>query len=73
MLFIVSLVRMKKLIGSREELRKECHRLSSHLDKLNSPVVFCHNDLTCQNMIYCEEKGSCLKTVVGGIVHCTVF
>ena len=54
---IVSLVRMKELIGSREELRKECQGLSSHLDKLNSPVVFCHNDLTCQNMIYCEEEG----------------
>ena len=67
---IVSLVRMKKLIGSREELRKECQGLSSHLDELSSPVVYCHNDLICQNIIFLEEKGSCVKIVVGGIVHC---
>ena len=50
-------VRMKKLIGSREELRRECQGLSSHLDELNSPVVFCHNDLMYKNMIYSEQKG----------------
>ena len=66
---IVSLIRMKQLIGSKEELRKECQELSSHLDKFNSPVVYCHNDLTCQNIIFLEEKGNSVKMVVGGIVH----
>ena len=60
---IVSLIRMKELIGSREELRKECQGLSSHLDKLNSLVVFCHNDLMSKNMIYCEEKGTFLSVI----------
>ena len=51
------LVRMNKLIGSREQMMKECQELSSHLDEFNSPVVFCHNDLMCKNIIYSEEKG----------------
>lgn len=48
---------MKKLIGSTEELRKECEELKRHLDKLNSPVVFCHNDMNPMNIIYSKEKG----------------
>ena len=50
------LVRMNKLIGSREQMM-ECQELSSHLDEFNSPLVFCHNDLMCKNIIYSEEKG----------------
>ena len=44
------LVRMNKLIGSREQMIKECQELSSHLEEFNSPVVFCHNDLMCKKM-----------------------
>ena len=44
------LVRMNKLIGSREQMMKECQELSSHLDEFNSPIVFCHNDLMSKNM-----------------------
>ena len=51
------LVRMNRLIGSREQMMKECQELSSHLEEFNSPVVFCHNDLMCKNIIYSEEKG----------------
>ena len=50
--------RIRKLIGSREQLRRECEELSSHLDEFNSPVVFCHNDLKYKNIIYSEEKDS---------------
>ena len=29
---------MQKLIGSAEQLRKECYELKRHLDQLNSPI-----------------------------------
>jgi len=48
---------MKKLIGSVEELRRECDELKSHLDQLNSPVVLCHNDVQYRNMIYSLDEG----------------
>ena len=54
--------RMKKLIGSVEELRRECDELKSHLDQLNSPIVFCHNDLTYRNIIYSHDKGVSVLT-----------
>ena len=53
--------RMKKLIGSVEELRRECDELKSHLDQLNSPIVFCHNDLMSKNMIYSQNDGTCVR------------
>ena len=56
---------MKKLIGSVEELRRECDELKSHLDQLNSPIVFCHNDLTYRNIIYSHDKGVTLTNGVG--------
>ena len=49
---------MKKLIGSVEELRRECDELKSHLDQLNSPVVLCHNDVQYRNMIYSLDEGT---------------
>lgn len=39
-----------------ETLHKELVLLENHLLKLNSPVVFCHNDLLYGNLIYNEEK-----------------
>ncbi|XP_065910838.1 probable ethanolamine kinase isoform X2 [Dysidea avara] len=50
--------RMKKLIGSVEELRRECDELKNHLDRLNSPVVLCHNDVQYRNMIYSLDEDS---------------
>ncbi|KAF9152550.1 hypothetical protein BG015_005107 [Linnemannia schmuckeri] len=39
-----------------ETLHKELILLENHLLKLNSPVVFCHNDLLYGNLIYNKEK-----------------
>ncbi|XP_065910835.1 probable ethanolamine kinase isoform X1 [Dysidea avara] len=58
--------RMKKLIGSVEELRRECDELKSHLDQLNSPIVFCHNDLTYRNIIYSHDKVTFIDLEYGG-------
>lgn len=44
-------------IKSKDELRKELDALKEHLESLNSPVVFCHNDLLLKNIIYNKEKG----------------
>lgn len=44
-------------IASKAQLRQELDELRAHLETLNSPVVFCHNDLLLKNIIYNAEKG----------------
>ncbi|XP_052592931.1 ethanolamine kinase 2 isoform X2 [Peromyscus californicus insignis] len=40
-----------------EVLGQELAWLKEHLSQLESPVVFCHNDLLCKNIIYDSIKG----------------
>ncbi|XP_027273396.1 ethanolamine kinase 2 isoform X3 [Cricetulus griseus] len=40
-----------------EVLEQELAWLKEHLSQLESPVVFCHNDLLCKNIIYDSTKG----------------
>ncbi|KAM5144749.1 ethanolamine kinase 2 isoform 4-T4 [Callospermophilus lateralis] len=40
-----------------EVLERELAWLKEHLSQLDSPVVFCHNDLLCKNIIYDSAKG----------------
>ncbi|XP_045697516.1 ethanolamine kinase 2 isoform X2 [Phyllostomus hastatus] len=40
-----------------EVLEHELAWLKEHLSQLDSPVVFCHNDLLCKNIIYDSTKG----------------
>nr|XP_031294666.1 ethanolamine kinase 2 isoform X2 [Camelus dromedarius] len=40
-----------------EVLEQELAWLKEHLPQLDSPVVFCHNDLLCKNIIYDSTKG----------------
>uniref|UniRef100_H0X5R3 ethanolamine kinase n=2 Tax=Otolemur garnettii TaxID=30611 RepID=H0X5R3_OTOGA len=40
-----------------EVLEWELAWLKEHLSQLDSPVVFCHNDLLCKNIIYDSTKG----------------
>ncbi|XP_036923006.1 ethanolamine kinase 2 isoform X3 [Sturnira hondurensis] len=40
-----------------EVLERELAWLKEHLSQLDSPVVFCHNDLLCKNIIYDSTKG----------------
>ncbi|KAK6191748.1 hypothetical protein SNE40_003353 [Patella caerulea] len=47
--------RYLKFIPKKDELIAELELLRSHLDALNSPVVFCHNDLLLNNIIYDSE------------------
>eukprot|EP01134_Creolimax_fragrantissima_P002060 CFRG2060T1 len=40
---------------SLDDIRQEIFELRQHLDSLDSPVVFCHNDLLCNNILYNEK------------------
>ncbi|KAJ3324575.1 Ethanolamine kinase [Boothiomyces sp. JEL0866] len=51
--------RLKKSGYNLNLLREELVELQSHLEKLESPVVFCHNDLNAANLIYDPEQGCC--------------
>ena len=44
-------------LNSHEKLFLEMESLKSVLLKHNPPVVFCHNDLLCKNIVYNKDKG----------------
>ncbi len=46
---------MKKLFPSVQKLRDEFSNLYKVLEKSNSEIVFCHNDLLLGNVIYTEN------------------
>ena len=50
----------------KEVLVDEYKGLQKHLEALNSPVVFCHDDLLAANIIYNEEKGNFIITMCFG-------
>ncbi|XP_002737227.1 ethanolamine kinase 1-like [Saccoglossus kowalevskii] len=50
--------RFKKDVVSHEQLGKEVDELGAALKPLNSPIVFCHNDLLLANIIYDEQTNS---------------
>ncbi|XP_015253370.1 PREDICTED: ethanolamine kinase 1-like [Cyprinodon variegatus] len=45
-------------VPSPQALRKELLWLQQSLSLLDSPVVLCHNDLLCKNIIYNQREGS---------------
>lgn len=46
------------LIPSYAVLEKEYETLEKTLSKVNSPVVYAHNDLLLGNILYNEKQGS---------------
>ncbi|XP_055389828.1 ethanolamine kinase [Condylostylus longicornis] len=48
--------RVSKIFSSISALRKEFEELYKILEKLDSPLVFCHNDLLLGNVIYNENS-----------------
>ncbi|XP_051885239.1 ethanolamine kinase 1-like isoform X2 [Pristis pectinata] len=44
-------------VPSFDILSSEIEELKGHLSQIKSPVVLCHNDLLCNNIIYIEAKG----------------
>ncbi|GIX87657.1 ethanolamine kinase 1 [Caerostris extrusa] len=47
--------RYKMVIASKDVLKSEIDCMKEHLVKIESPVVFCHNDLLLKNVIYNKE------------------
>ncbi|XP_043943626.1 ethanolamine kinase 1-like [Protopterus annectens] len=45
-------------VPSHEELKLEMTWMQEYLSSLNSPVVLCHNDLLCKNIIFNEKEES---------------
>lgn len=43
------------------------------LSSLGSPVVLCHNDLLCKNIIYNEKQGRCLTLAVSKLIDCILL
>ncbi|XP_017285388.1 ethanolamine kinase 1 [Kryptolebias marmoratus] len=50
--------RLRMEVPSLESLRNELVWLQQSLSVLGSPVVLCHNDLLCKNIIYNQREGS---------------
>lgn len=48
--------RISQIFPSTDELRRDFEDLYEQLCLLNSPTVFCHNDLLLGNVIYCAER-----------------
>uniref|UniRef100_A0A673IBP7 ethanolamine kinase n=1 Tax=Sinocyclocheilus rhinocerous TaxID=307959 RepID=A0A673IBP7_9TELE len=50
--------RLNSEVPSAACLRDEMIWLQQNLSKLGSPVVLCHNDLLCKNIIYNQQEGN---------------
>ncbi|XP_025830734.1 ethanolamine kinase-like isoform X2 [Agrilus planipennis] len=50
--------RYESLVLPKEQLRKEIEYLKENLTQINSPVVFCHNDLLLGNVICTDDESS---------------
>ncbi|XP_038666960.1 ethanolamine kinase 1 isoform X1 [Scyliorhinus canicula] len=44
-------------VPAHQELEEELAWMKKHLSSLGSPIVLCHNDLLCKNIIYNEKEG----------------
>lgn len=59
LLIIITYFRYQEIYnGSTDTLEQEVKELTIELNKLDSPLVFCHNDLLCGNVIYNEKEGN---------------
>ena len=53
-------VRLKEIMAQLRDLRAASSDLLSVLEKAGSPVVFCHNDLLCGNVVVNRKAGMCV-------------
>ncbi|MEQ2200812.1 hypothetical protein XENOCAPTIV_003442, partial [Xenoophorus captivus] len=56
-------------VPSPQQLRKELVWLQQSLSVLDSPVVLCHNDLLCKNIIYNQREGFIVFIKTGSGYH----
>ncbi|XP_032761282.1 ethanolamine kinase 1 isoform X2 [Rattus rattus] len=60
-------------IPSPQLLQEEMTWMKEILSSLGSPVVLCHNDLLCKNIIYNEKQGRCLTSAVSTLIAHMLF
>ncbi|KAK1799977.1 hypothetical protein P4O66_006126 [Electrophorus voltai] len=53
----ISFPRIREEVPSKEVLEEEMAWMQQHLSQLGSPVVLCHNDLLCKNIIHNVKEG----------------
>ena len=51
--------RIQQEVPSKAVLEQEMVWMKEHLSTLGSPVVLCHNDLLCKNIIHNSKEGRC--------------
>ncbi|TRY57405.1 hypothetical protein DNTS_026601 [Danionella cerebrum] len=51
-------IRIQQEVPSQEVLEQEMMWMKEHLSQLGSPVVLCHNDLLCKNIIHNVKEGA---------------
>ena len=56
-IFFFFFFRYLENIKPKSVLEEEFKQLREHLEALHSPIVFCHNDLLVNNLIYNKEEG----------------
>lgn len=49
--------RIQQEVPSKAVLEQEMVWMKEHLSSLGSPVVLCHNDLLCKNIIHNSKEG----------------
>lgn len=54
---LVRLSRIQQEVPSQAVLEQEMVWMKEHLSTLGSPVVLCHNDLLCKNIIHNSKEG----------------
>ena len=64
-------VRLKEIMAEFGDLRVASSDLLSVLDKAGSPVVFCHNDLLCGNVVVNRKAGMYVSVVGCMVCLCT--
>ncbi|KAK6472066.1 ethanolamine kinase 1-like [Huso huso] len=50
-------IRIQQEVPSLEVLEQEMAWMKEHLSQLGSPIVLCHNDLLCKNIIHNDKEG----------------
>lgn len=55
--FYRCLSRFQQEVPSKAVLEQEMVWMKEHLSSLGSPVVLCHNDLLCKNIIHNNKEG----------------
>ena len=55
---MVYVPRIQQEVPSQEVLEQEMTWMKDYLSQLGSPVVLCHNDLLCKNIIHNDKEGT---------------